>query len=61
MKQALALINEIKLDYDALIKSKSPYLKKDREKHIKALKRDLKEYCYYKGFNFKYLCEQHNI
>ena len=52
MKQALKVINEIKADYKAIEKSKSKYLINDRLKHIKSLKRDLKEYCGYKGYDY---------
>lgn len=55
MKQALKLINEIKADYKAIETTKSQYIINDRLKHIKALKRDLKEYCGYKGYDYKEL------
>lgn len=61
MKQALIVINEIKRLYTACIKSTSPYLKTDYEKKIKSLKTDLKEYCSYKHFNYKGLCNKYNI
>lgn len=55
MKQALKVIDEIKADYKAIEQSKSPYLINDRLKHINALKRDLKEYCKYRGYNYNEL------
>ncbi len=61
MKQALKVIEEIKSDYRAIEQTKSQYLVNDRLKHIKSLKRDLKEYCSYKGFNYKQLTTEHNI
>lgn len=57
----MVVINEIKRLYDGCIVTKSPYLKNDYEKKIKALKRDLKEYCSYKKFNYKELCVKYNI
>ena len=38
---------------EALKKTYSPYLKQDYQKHLKRLKKDLREYCYYRGFNYK--------
>lgn len=61
MKQALKVVEEIKSDYKAIINCSSPYLKKDREKHIRALKSDLKEYCYYKKIDYKKLCKKEAI
>lgn len=61
MTQALVVIKEINRLYTACIKTKSQYLKKDYEKQIKVLKKDLKEYCYYKHFNYKELCQKYNI
>lgn len=43
MKQALKLIDEIKADYKAINNSKSKYLINDKLKHIKRLKRELRE------------------
>ena len=57
----MVVINQIKGLYDSCIKSKSPYLKNDYEKKIRSLKRDLKEYCFYKKINYKQLCERNNI
>lgn len=53
MKQALKVIEQIKAEKKAVESSSSQYLINDRLKHIKALKRDLKEYCSYKGYNYK--------
>ena len=61
MQQALVVVNEIKRLYTACIKSKSPYLKRDYEKKIRSLKRDLKEYCFYRKFNYKKICQEYNI
>lgn len=61
LKQAMIVIKQIKGLYDSCIKSKSPYLKNDYEKKIKSLKKELKEYCGYKHFNYKQLCEMNNI
>lgn len=61
MKQAIAVIKEIRRLYHGCAVTQSPYLKNDYTKKIKSLKRDLKEYCGYKNFNYKQLCEQYNI
>lgn len=61
MKQALIVIDEIKRLQMSCIKSKSIYLKKDYSKKIKSLKRDLKEYCFYKKYNYKNICQEYNI
>ena len=53
MKAANELIKEIKEHKEAIKASSSPYLIKDREKRIKRLERDLKEYCSYKGYDYK--------
>lgn len=57
----MVVINQIKGLYDSCIKSNSPYLKNDYEKKIRSLKRDLKEYCFYKNINYKSLCHKYNI
>ena len=61
MKQALIVIHEIQGYYSAIGKTGSPYLKKDYLKKIGNLKRDLKEYCSYKNYNFKKLCNDYKI
>ena len=58
MKQALKVIEEIKADYRAIEHTKSQNLINDKLKHIKALKRDLKEYCDYKGYNYDQLIKE---
>ncbi len=55
MKQALKVIDEIKADYKAIEQSKSKYLINDKQKHIKRLKRELREYCGYKNLNYNEL------
>ena len=55
MKQALKVIEEIKADYKAINNSKSKFLINDKMKHIKRLKRELREYCGYKNLNYKEL------
>lgn len=57
MRQALKVIEQIKADYKALETTKSQHLINDRLKHINALKRDLKEYCKYKGYNYDKLIQ----
>lgn len=61
MKQAMVVIKEIRRLYYGCMVTQSPYLKNDYKKKIRALKRDLKEYCGYKNFNYKQLCEMNNI
>lgn len=61
MKQALIVIDEIKRYYSSCLNSNSSYLKRDYEKKIKSLKRDLKEYCFYKNYNYKKICKEYNI
>lgn len=61
MKQAIKLINTIIADYNAILKTNSIYLKNDRKKAINRNKRDLKEYCSYKGLNYKKICEEYKI
>lgn len=61
MEQAIVVINEIKRLYTACYESKSQYLRNDYEKKIRSLKKDLKEYCYYKKFDYKKICEDYNI
>ena len=61
MKQAMVVIKEIRRLYHGRMVTQSPYLKNDYQKKIRALKRDLKEYCSYKHFNYKQLCEMNNI
>lgn len=55
----MAVIKEIRRLYHVV--TQSPYLKNVYTKKIKSLKRELKEYCSYKHFNYKQLCEMNNI
>ena len=66
MKQALKVINEIKADYKAINNSKSKYLIRDKMKHIKRLKHELREYCnddivIYTGYNRSEVQEKLNF
>ena len=45
----------------AIYLTKSPYLKKDKEKSIARKKKELKEYCYNKGYNYKKICFENGI
>lgn len=58
MKQALKVIEGIKADYEVIEHTKSQNLINDKLKHIKALKRDLKEYCEYKGYDYNQLIKE---
>ena len=61
MKAVNKLIDEIKEHSNAIEVASSIYLKRDREKKIKSLKRDLKEYCSYKGYNYKQILKRGGI
>ena len=52
MKKALEFIEEIKEQYKAYYKAKSPKAKEDRAKCIKTMKKDLKDYCKFKGIDY---------
>lgn len=45
-------LEEIKRLEEASEKSKSRYLKKDYSKRIARLKKELKEYCFYRGLKY---------
>ena len=53
MKAVMRHLEEIRRVEEALKKTDSPYLKQDYQKHLKRLKKDLREYCHYRGFNYK--------
>ena len=53
MKAVMRHLEEVRRVEEALKKTYSPYLKQDYQKHLKRLKKDLREYCYYRGFNYK--------
>lgn len=53
MQAAKKLIEEIKRQIDACSRTQSDYLKRDYNKSIKRMKKDLREYCFYRGFNYK--------
>ena len=55
MKQAKLLINEINRKKEAICKTKSKHLIADYRKSIKSDISELKEYCEYKGIDFKVL------
>ena len=58
MKQALIVVNKIK-ELEAIINNTtSIYLKADYRKQINRLKKDLKEYCFYKHFNYNDLLKK---
>lgn len=61
MKQAIKVINEIKRLCIACNKTNSRYLITDYTKQIKALKKDLREYCGYKGYSYNALCKEYKI
>lgn len=58
MKQALIFIDEISRKKEAIHNTKSTYLKNDYSKSIRQDMEDLKEYCEYKGLDFKELLKR---
>ena len=55
MKAAREHIEEINRMYVAVEKTKSQYLKNDYSKNIHRMKKELKTYCGYKGYDYKEL------
>lgn len=58
MKQALIVVNKIKDLEIAINKTTSIYLKQDYRKQINRLKKDLKDYCFYKNYNYNDLLKK---
>lgn len=54
-------INEIIRLQTAIEKSNSRYLKNDYGKAVHRLKRELKEYCYLRKYNYKAIVRKYNI
>ena len=52
MKQAMIVVNKIKNLELAITKTTSNHLKQDYRKNINRLKKDLKDYCFYKNYNY---------
>lgn len=64
MKAVMRQVEEINRLLTALKKTDSKYLKHDYTKAIKLKTKELKEYCFYKGYDYKeisrrYLYEHH--
>lgn len=55
MKAAINQVKEINRLKEAIAKTQSTCLKRDYEKKIHKLKKELKEYCTYKRFNYRKL------
>ena len=53
MKAAKRQVEEIKRLEEAISKTKSTYLKNDYSKNARTLKAELREYCGYRGFDYK--------
>ena len=53
MKAALRQVDEINTLLVAHKKPESIYLKQDYAKAINRKRKELKEYCFYKGYNYK--------
>lgn len=52
MRAAREHIQEINRLYETMNKSKSYYLKNDYSKRIHRMKKELKTYCKYRGYNY---------
>lgn len=55
MKAAMNQVKEINKLKEAIENTQSQHLKRDYEKKIHKLKKELKEYCTYKKFNYRKL------
>lgn len=53
MKAVNKQLEEIKRVKEALEKSQSPKFKNDYGKYLKRLKKELKAYCFCKGYNYQ--------
>ena len=61
MRAVVRQLEEIKRLEEAIQRSKSKHLKTDYSKRIARLKKELKEYCYYRGLNFRaIIATEHN-
>ena len=58
MKQALIVVNKIKKLETIINNTSSNYLKADYRKQINSLKKDLKDYCFFKHFNYNDLLKK---
>lgn len=58
MKAALRQVAEINRLKTAIEKTDSAYLKNDYAKNIRKLQKELKEYCGYKGYDYKAIIAQ---
>lgn len=52
MRAAMRQVEEIRRLEQAIGKTKSTYLINDYSKNIRTLKRELREYCGYRGFDY---------
>lgn len=52
MRAAMRQVEEIRRLEQAISKTKSTYLINDYSKNIRTLKRELREYCGYRGFDY---------
>lgn len=55
MKAAMRHVEEINRMKEALKKTNSEHLRIDYSKSIKRKQKELREYCYYRGFDYKRL------
>jgi hypothetical protein len=54
-------IEEIIRYKQAIERTKSVYLKNDYSKCVRSLKKELKEYCSYRGYNYKEIVKAYKI
>lgn len=54
-------INEMRVCKKAMLKTDSMYLKNDFSKKFHRMNKELKEYCYYRGFDYKDILKKFNI
>lgn len=60
MKQAFILCNEIDRFRKLRKTSKSKQFSYQCSKHVKRLEKDLKQYCIFRGFNYKEIWNNYN-
>lgn len=58
MKQALIVVKKIKDLEKVINNTNSIYLKQDYRKQINRLKKDLKDYCFFKNYNYNDLLKK---
>lgn len=54
-------INEMKVCKKAMMKTQSIYLKNDYAKKFHRMNKELKEYCFYRGYDYKEILKKFNL